>query len=119
MSTSSKTVLWVHGSLSACCMATVDPTGIRIDSLSVSLFLSFYLFFFLMHCGSLHHCHSFISDLFIHGVSPTMGWLKRIETGLINPGTIGVDIICNKAGIISSLASMHFFIVCYINFIQD
>ena len=46
---------------------------------------------------------------------PHIGWLNNSVTGLGIPGFNGVAFICNKVLCISSLVSMHFFMVHFTN----
>ena len=49
---------------------------------------------------------------------PHIVWLNISVTGFGSPGSHGAAHICNEAKCIASLVSIHFIIVCFMNFIH-
>ena len=57
-----------------------------------------------------------ISNLLTIGIIPLDRWLNSSVAGLDSlPGPIGFSLICNKATYVSTLLSLHFLIVYFIN----
>ena len=114
----SSTTPCVNGKLPFCWKATVDPIGKEIETFLGIIVLSLFILGMFKGLMVLITALKLIGSLFVFGNRVLIVLLNRSVAVLGGPVPIDIDLIGNKARIMSSLLSRHFLMVHFMNILH-